>query len=345
MIDTQSAIETEQELEEALSRPSPADVAAMRALEGDVMLLGVGGKMGPTLARLARRACQEAGVSKRIIGVSRFSTPGLKAELEDHGVEAIGCDLLERGSLQALPEVPNIIFMTGRKFGSTGEEWLTWAMNTLVPAMVAERFHDSRIVVFSTGNVYPLTPVSSGGPAESDPPSPVGEYAQSCLGRERMFQYFSEKHGTPVAILRLNYAIDLRYGVLHDVAQKVRRGEPIDLGMGYANVIWQRDANSVALRAFAHCASPPLILNLTGPEMLSIRWLAEEFGRLFGSEPIFAGTEAPTALLSNAALCHRLLGRPETSLEQMIRWVAHWVERGGQSLGKPTHYEQRDGRF
>lgn len=345
MIETEPLIETEEQLEEALSRPSAGDVEAMATLDGDLMLLGVGGKMGPSLARLARRACQQAGISKRIIGVSRFSTAGLAQELETNGVEPIACDLLECDSLRALPDAPNIVFMTGRKFGSTGREWLTWAMNTLVPAMVAERFRHSRMVAFSTGNVYPLTPVSSGGPTESETPCPAGEYAQSCLGRERMLQYFSEKHGTPVAIMRLNYAIDLRYGVLHDVAHKVWRRAPIDLSMGFVNVIWQRDANSVVLRALAHCSSPPWILNLTGPQTISIRWLAEEFGRLFGAEPVFSGAETETALLSNASRCSVLFGPPLVALDQMIRWVAHWVRIGGRSLDKPTHYEQRDGKF
>ena len=338
-------IETEEDLEEALSRPYPADVDAMRELRGDLMLLGAGGKMGPSLARLARRASKQAGVSRRIIGVSRFSTPGLVQQLEEGGVETISCDLLDGDALRALPEAPNILFMTGRKFGSTDQEWLTWAMNALVPALVAERFRRSRIVAFSTGNVYPLTPVSSGGPTESDPVSPIGEYAQSCLGRERMFQYFSERYGTAAALLRLNYAIDLRYGVLHDVAQKVCNREPIDLSMGHVNVIWQRDANSVALRAFAHCCSPPFILNVTGSEIVSVRWLAQQFGAIFGVEPVFAGAAADTALLSNASRCHSLFGPPQASLEQMIRWIARWVELGGRSLGKPTHFEERDGKF
>jgi len=338
-------IENEEQLEEALSRPTPADVAAMRVLDGDLMLLGVGGKMGPSLARLARRACDEAGVSRRILGVSRFSESGLAESLQAAGLETISCDLLDRPALEALPEVPNIIFMTGRKFGSTGQEWLTWAMNVLVPALVAERFHRSRIVAFSTGNVYPLTPVSSGGPTEDHPTEPVGEYAQTALGRERMFQYGSEKYGTPVVLLRLNYAIDLRYGVLRDVAEKVRHGVPIDLSTGMANVIWQRDANSVALRSLAHCQSPPLIVNLTGPEMVSIRRVAERCGQIFGVAPQFSGSEAPTALLSNAARCHALFGYPSVTLDQMIQWVAHWVTIGGRNLGKPTHYEQRDGRF
>jgi nucleoside-diphosphate-sugar epimerase len=235
--------------------------------------------------------------------------------------------------------------MTGRKFGSTGQEWLTWAMNVYVPGLAAERFHRSRIVVFSSGNVYPLTRPEHGGPTEEHPVEPVGEYAISALGRERMFQYFSEKHGTPAAILRLNYAIDLRYGVLRDIADKVYERRPVDLAMGMANVIWQRDANSVALRALLHCQAPPLMLNVTGPEMISVRQVAARFGRIFGVEPVFSGTEAPTALLSNAARCHALFGYPTVTLDHMIQWVAHWVRSGGRSLGKPTHFEQRDGRF
>jgi nucleoside-diphosphate-sugar epimerase len=338
-------IETEDQLEEALSRPIPADVDALRAMEGDILLLGVGGKMGPSLARLARRSSDEAGVRRRILGVSRFSEPGLRESLQASGVETIACDLLDREALAALPDCPNVIFMTGRKFGSTGQEWLTWAMNVYVPALCAERFRKSRLVVFSSGNVYPLTPPEHGGPTEDDPTGPVGEYAQSALGRERMFQHFSYVHGTPGVILRLNYAIDLRYGVLRDIADKVYHGRPVDLGMGMANVIWQRDANSVALRALAHCQSPPLVLNLTGPEMISVRQVALRFGRIFGVEPMLSGVEAETALLSNASRCHALFGYPSVSLEQMIEWVAHWVRLGGRSLGKPTHFEQRDGKF
>ena len=340
-----SWIETEEQLEEALSRPTGADVAAAAALKGDLMLLGAGGKMGPSLARLARRASDEAGVARRVLAVSRFSTPGLAEELERAGVETLAGDLLDEEFLSGLPEAANIVYMTGRKFGSTGQEWLTWAMNTLAPARVAERFRRSRIVAFSTGNVYALTRSETGGPTEEEAPGPVGEYAQSCLGRERMFQYFSQKHGTPAALLRLNYAVEPRYGVLRDVAERVLRKEPIDLTMGTVNVIWQRDANSVALRAFAHCQSPPLILNLTGAEMISVRWLAQRFGERFGVEPLFSGGEAETALLSNASRCHRLFGPPEASIEQVIGWVGRWIESGGRGLGKPTHFEQRDGRF
>jgi nucleoside-diphosphate-sugar epimerase len=338
-------IENEEQLEEALSRPTPSDVAALRALDGDIMLLGVGGKMGPSLARLARRASDQAGVSRRIIGVSRFSEPGLRESLQASNVETIPCDLLDRAGLAALPNVSNVLFMTGRKFGSTGQAWLTWAMNVLVPALVAERFRDSRIVAFSSGNVYPLTPIQQGGPTEDHPPGPVGEYAISALGRERMFEHFSHQHGTAAVILRLNYAIDLRYGVLRDVADKVYHSAPVDLAMGAANVIWQRDANSVALRAFTHTQSPPLILNLTGPETISIRAVAQRFGQLFNLEPILTGTESPTALLNNAARCHALFGYPSVSLDQMIQWIAHWVTLGGRSLNKPTHFEQRDGKF
>ena len=338
-------IETEDQLEEALARPSPADVAAAAALEGDLMLLGVGGKMGPSLARLAARACREASVTRPIWGVSRFSDPDLAADLRNAGLETISCDLLDRDAVAALPEAANVIFMAGRKFGSTGQEWLTWAMNVYVPALVAERFRKSRIVAFSTGNIYPLTPVAGCGPSETHPPEPLGEYAQSCLGRERMFEYFSEKHGTRAALLRLNYANDLRYGVLRDVAEKVYRRQPIDLAMGAVNVIWQRDANSVALRALAHCQSPPLVLNVAGPELVKIRDLARGFSRIFGIEPVLEGAEAATALLSNAARRQEIFGPPSVSLEQMMEWTAHWVRIGGRSLGKPTHYEQRDGRF
>jgi nucleoside-diphosphate-sugar epimerase len=235
--------------------------------------------------------------------------------------------------------------MAGRKFGSTGGEPLTWAMNSFVPALVAERYRDSRIVVFSSGNVYPLTPVALGGPTEEHPTGPVGEYAQSALGRERMFQHFSERFGTPGVILRLNYAIDLRYGVLLDVATKVFERRAVDLTMGHANVIWQGDANSVALRALEHCQSPPLVLNLTGPETVSIRQLVLRFGAILGIEPTFSGVEAPTALLSNAGRCFRLFGYPEVTLDEMIEWTAQWVGMGGRTLAKPTHFEVRDGKF
>ena len=338
-------IEDSEQLEDVMSAPTPEVVEAMGEMAGDLLILGVGGKMGPTLAKLARRAIDESGSGKRVIGVSRFSSPGLQADLNRAGIETISCDLLNETELQALPEVPNVIFMAGRKFGSTGNEPLTWAMNTYMPGRVAEKYRSSRIVVFSTGNVYPLTPISHGGATEMQPVEPIGEYAQSCLGRERVFEHASNQFGTPVAILRLNYAIDLRYGILLDIAEKVYYEKPVDLTMGAANVIWQGDANAVVLRALMHCQSPPMLLNLTGPEIVSIRWLATRFGEIFGKAPAFEGVEAETALLSNAAHCYQLFGYPRVSLEQLVRWVAHWVEIGEMTLGKPTKFEVRDGKF
>ncbi len=338
-------LETEEQLDERLSRPTPELIEDLARLPGDIVLLGVGGKMGPTLARMARRAADEAGERRHVIGVSRFSEPGVREELEAAGVETIACDLLDRAAVARLPDAPNVIFMAGRKFGSTGDEARTWAMNTYVPALVAERYRDARIVVFSSGNVYPLVPVASGGATEECPPAPVGEYAQSVLARERMFEYFSQVYGTPVVLLRLNYAIDLRYGVLLDVAQRVAAHMPIDLAMGHVNVIWQGDANAIALRSLTLCESPPYVLNVTGPETISIRWLATEFGARLGVAPVFEGCEADTALLSNAARCFKHFGYPTVPLAQMIDWVAHWVKIGGPTLGKPTHFEQREGKF
>ncbi len=333
-------ISSEQQLEDILSAPSDADVKALVDLP-NLMILGVGGKMGPSLVRRARRANPKL----RIYAVSRFSEPDLRAELQREDIETIAADLLSASSLARLPDAENVIFMAGRKFGSTGSEWLTWAMNVYLPGMVAERFRNARIVAFSSGNIYPLMPLARGGATETTAPDPVGEYAQSVLGRERLFQHFSAEFGTPVTLLRLNYAIDLRYGVLLDVGQKVFDRRPVDLRMGHANVIWQGDANSVALRALGHCQSPPFILNLTGPETVSVRWLARRFGEHFGIEPTFEGEEGATALLNNASLCHRRFGYPSVSLEQMIEWVAHWVGMGGPTLNRPTHFETMDGKF
>ena len=338
-------IEDAEQLEEVMSRPTPEVVEVMGGMVGDLLILGVGGKMGPTLAKLAKRAIDESGSGKRVIGVSRFSVPDLQANLNQAGIETSACDLLNETELQQLPDVPNVIFMAGRKFGSTGNEPLTWAMNTYLPGRVAEKYRNSRLVIFSTGNVYPLTPISHGGATETHPVDPIGEYAQSCLGRERIFVHASNQFGTPLAILRLNYAIDLRYGILLDIAEKVYYEKSVDVTMGAANVIWQRDANAVVLRALMHCQSPPMLLNLTGPEIVSIRWLATRFGEIFGKAPTFEGVEANTALLSNAARCHQVFGYPRISLEQMVRWVAHWVDIGGLTLGKPTQFEVRDGKF
>lgn len=338
-------IKTETQLESRLSEPADEVIAAVAALEGDILILGVGGKMGPTLAKQAKRAIESAGISKKVIGVSRFSTPGLREGLHETGIETIAADLLSEDCLQSLPDIQNVILMAGRKFGSTNNEHLTWAMNSYMPGRVSEKFRSSRLVVFSTGNVYPLTPVSHGGATESSPVAPIGEYAQSCLSRERICTYFSLQYGTPMAILRLNYAIDLRYGILLDIAEKVYKEEPISLEMGNVNVIWQGDANAIALRAFAHCQSPPLILNVTGPETVSIRYLASRFGTLFNKSPNFKAQEAEIALLSNASECHQLFGYPRVSLAQMIEWVAEWIRIDGTTLRKPTHFEVRDGKF
>jgi nucleoside-diphosphate-sugar epimerase len=340
-----AAIRSEEELEERLSRPSQADVAAMKSLSGNLLILGAGGKMGPSLVRRAQRAMQQAGTSYRVIAVARFSQTGLARQLESEGIETIPCDLLETGALESLPDAPNIIFMAARKFGTTGAAYLTWALNTYLPALVASRFRQSNIVAFSTGNVYPLLPITQGGATESTPTAPVGEYAQSALGRERMFEYASNQWGTPVCLLRLNYAIDLRYGVLVDIARAVFERRPVDLRMGLVNVIWQGDANSYCLRAFSHCAAPPFVLNITGPETLSVEQLAREFGRRFDIEPEFAGEPAPSALLSNSAHAHQLFGYPTVTAGELIDWVVSWVAGGGPLLNKPTHFQVRDGKF
>lgn len=338
-------IDNEEQLEERLGRPTEQDVAAMRALDGDVVVLGVGGKMGPSLVRLMRRAADEAGTKKKIFAVARFSDKGLSASLQSEGIETIPCDLLDDGVLRGLPDAPNIIFMAAKKFGTTGSEHLTWAVNTQLPALVADRYRESRIVCFSSGNVYPLRPIQLGGATESTPVGPQGEYAQSVLGRERAFEYGALRWGTKVAILRLNYAVDLRYGVLADIGTHVHQRQPVDLAMPMLNAIWQGDANSICLRSFAHCASPSFVLNLTGPETLSVRWIAEEFGRHFGVAPIFSGEESSSALLNNAAKSHRLFGYPTVSPDELIEWTARWIAGGNAMLGKPTHFQTRDGKY
>jgi nucleoside-diphosphate-sugar epimerase len=339
------SIRSEAELEERLSRPSAQDIALLREMEGDLVIIGAAGKMGPSLARRAARARSAAGVKKRIVAVSRFSSPAAERFLEEAGVETWRADLLQPADFATLPDAQNVIFMAGRKFGSTGAESLTWAMNAYLPVLVAERYRKSRVVAFSSGNVYPLVPVDSGGASEETAPAPVGEYAQSVLARERLFEYFSGCYGTPVTLLRLNYAVDLRYGVLPDIGRKVFEGRSVDLSTGAVNVIWQGDANSVALRSLALGQSPPLVLNLTGPETLSVRAVANRYAELFGKPAVLEGHEAPTALLSNAGRCHRLLGLPSVSADQMIEWSAEWIRMGGVDLGKPTHFEARDGRF
>jgi nucleoside-diphosphate-sugar epimerase len=338
-------ITTDAELEEFLSRPSDADAEAMAQLDGDLLILGAGGKMGPSLARRARRAAQKAGVQKKILAVARFSDKNLRESLGSDGIDTLVADLLEPGALAKLPDIPNVIFMAARKFGTTGSEELTWAMNTFLPGLVAERYRSARIVTFSTGNVYPLQHATQGGATESTPVAPESEYAQSVLGRERMFEYGSRRWHTPVTILRLNYAIDLRYGVLLDIATAVFEGRPVSLRMPLVNVIWQGDANSACLRSFAHCQSPPLVLNISGPETLSVRYLAEEFARRFKVQPLSTSDEMPSALLSNGAKAHQLFGYPSVTVSEMIDWTAAWISAGGSRSDKPTHFEIRDGKF
>lgn len=334
-----------EQLEELLSRPSPELVTMMGRLEGDLLILGVGGKTGPSLARMARRASDAAGVARRIIGVSRFSKPALPQQLNAWGIETISCDLLDRTALAQLPDAPNVLYLAAMKFGSTGQEATTWAMNVYLPGMVMEKYHRSRIVSYSSGNIYPLMPIGSGGSSESDPSGPVGDYAMSVLGRERILTYFSQKHSTPTALVRLNYAHEMRYGVMVDIAQQVMAGKPINLTMGYFNAIWQGDSNVMTLRCFEQVASPPFIINLAGPETLSVRQVAERFGELLGKKVRFIGAEAPDALLSNAQLSYQLFDRPTVPVEQMIEWIADWQRRGGTTHGKPTHFQTRDGKF
>ena len=317
----------------------------MRRLHGDIILLGAAGKIGPSLARMARRASDLAGVRRRIIGVSRFSAPEEQARFHAHGIETIRCDLLDEPVVAQLPPAANVIYLAGLKFGSTEDATRTWAMNAYLPGIVCRKYRASRIVAFSTGTVYGLATRASGGSRETDSPQPVGEYAMSCLGRERMFEYFSRAWNSPVALIRLFYACELRYGVLVDLAHKILTGALIDLAMGCFNIIWQGDCNAMTLLAFDHVASPPFVINVTGPEILSIREVSVTMGRLLGKTPKFHGAELETACLGNAMQAHRLFGQPTVSAEQLIEWVVDWVKRGGQTLGKPTHFEVRDGRY
>ncbi len=337
-------ITDEYQLDDLLCIPQKETVEAVKRLEGDIAILGIGGKIGPTLGRMLVRAAQAAGITKTIFGVSRFSEPGLVAKLEGEGIRCIHCDVMNPEELETLPDVPNIIYMVGRKFGLKGTDYLYWAVNTIAPANAARRFPSSRFVVFSTGSVYDLWPVESEGPSEHHEFNSVGEYANSCLGRERIFEYFSREFGTKTLIYRLNYTIDLRYGVLHDIAGRVDARTPINLEMGYTNVIWQGDAANVAVRCLEHAASPPEILNVTG-EKIGVRNVAQRLGEMMGKPPVFEGVEAPTALLSNNAKMRSLFGPPPTPLDAMLRWTAHWVMKGGRSLGKPTHFQTRDGQF
>jgi nucleoside-diphosphate-sugar epimerase len=328
-------------LDELLCRPSLALIDDLRKVDGDIMILGVAGKMGPTLAGLAKAALPD----RNIIGVARFSDAGVKDWLQARGIETIHCDLLDEAAIKALPKVHNIVFMAGRKFGAEGDLSLTWAMNSHVPALVAQAFAGSRIVAFSTGCVYPFVPVNGKGADEGMAPNPPGEYAQSCVGRERLFEYFSRKLSTPGRLFRLNYAIDMRYGVLHDIASKVLAGKPIDVSLGHVNFIWQGDASAQALRCLAHCDTPTSPLNVSGHEILAVRDLAEKFGKRFGRAPIIIGKEEPTAWLTDTSQAVKLFGRPVVDTDQLISWTADWVSRSMPSLGKPTKYEVRDGRY
>ena len=325
-----------------MTRPTPELESDLARASGDILILGVGGKMGPTLARMAKRAAP----GRRVIGVARFSDKGLRGKLEAQGVECIACDLLERDALERLPRAKNVVFMAGHKFGAAGNAAFTWAMNVGVPYLVAEAFRDSRIVVFSTACVYPYADVTGRGAGEDAPTlPPPGDYATSCVGREKAFEYGSLTHGTPGRLVRLEYAIDMRYGVLHDVGTKVFAGQPVDVTMGHVNVIWQGEANEQALRLLAHCTAPTSPINVSGPEVLSVRSLAAEFGKRFGKQPLVRGAESPTAWLVDTRAAQKLFGAPRVPLAQMIDWQADWIRRGGESLGKPTHFETRDGKY
>lgn len=337
-----------EELEEHLSRPAATVVDALRACPGDVLVLGAGGKTGTTFARMARRAADAADAGNRsrsIIAASRFGNPGVAKSLSDAGVQVVHADLADRAVLEALPDAPNVVFLAGQKFGTRDYPAATWVTNVVIPFAVADRYRSSRIVVLSSGNVYPLVPATSAGARETDPVAPVGEYAATCVGRERAFEHAARTHGTRSAIVRLNYAVDLRYGVLVDVALRIWRQEPVDLSMGHANVIWQGDACAQALQCLPRCDVPPFVINVTGPERLSIRSAALELGRLLGRTPRFAGTEAADALLSDTTRAQSLFGAPSVPVDALLSWVAEWISDGKPVLGKPTHFEEREGRF
>jgi len=336
---------TVEELDDFLTTPSEALVADLASLEGDLMVIGSAGKMGPTLSVLAQRALDASGGGRKVIAVSRFSGAAARDRRDAAGVTTVPADLQDARALADLPDAPNIVYMLGTKFGTTGREYQTWAVNSYLAGRVAERFPQSRFTVFSSGNIYPFRPVTQGGADESVAPDPIGEYAQSCLARERMFEYASRTNGTPVAVFRLNYAIDLRYGVLYDIASQVHAGEAVDLAMGNVNVIWQGDANAIALRLLTIAGSPPEVVNVTGPETISTRWLVNEFAKRFGVEPRTTGEEAPTALLNNAGKAFARFGYPTMPLGTMLDWVATWIQAGGPSLGKPTHFQEREGNF
>jgi nucleoside-diphosphate-sugar epimerase len=334
-------IESESQLIEAMTRPDPHVIEAAAALDGDVLILGVGGKMGPTLAELLVRA----GCTGDVIGVARFSDSAVEEYLQGVGVRTVRADLLEEGALAQLPDAPNVLFLAGFKFGATGNESMTWAMNTWLPPKVVERYRNSRIVYVSSGNVYAYSPVNGRGADEDGQLAPIGEYAQSRLGGERLAEFAAERLGTRLLIARLFYAAELRYGIIHDIAWKVWEGEAIDLAMGHVNQIWQGDANAYLARLFPLCTSPANVLNLTGPAVLSVREMAIRLGKELGREPIFRGDESDTALLGDSSRLFEELGPVETDADDIIRWMAHWARSSGKSLGKPTKYDSRTGEF
>jgi len=336
---------TEDKLNSLLTEPSERLVEDIRKIDGDIMVLGAGGKMGPTLCMLAKNAVKRAGIEKNIIAVSRFSDSAVREELEANGVQVISADLCDREKLEELPDVKNIIFMAGKKFGTTGQEATTWAMNAVIPAFVTERFKGANFVVFSSGNIYPIVPVSGGGCVETDGAQPIGDYTMSCLARERIFEYAAQEYGSKVFIYRLNFAVDLRYGVLLDVAKKVMSGEAISLQTPCFNFIWQGSANEYALRALLHVGSPAVKMNITGPETVSIKYVAERFGKIFGKKPVFEGECGDSAYLSNSMLAMETFGYPDVSAETLINWQAQYILSDGKTLNKPTHFEQREGVY
>jgi nucleoside-diphosphate-sugar epimerase len=342
---TCTPIESVQELEGKLSNPTSRLIESISKTDGDIIILGAGGKMGPSLAIMARRAADRAGKVMRIIAIDVFPDTKVRDDLDDAGVETILCNLLSPGGVESLPDAANVVYMVGMKFGSMESQSLTWALNAFLPGLVARRYQDSRIVVFSTGNVYPFVPADSGGADENTQPAPIGQYAQSCLAREMVFWFHSEKYSTPVCIFRLNYAVELRYGVLLDIAQKVWNDEPIDLTMGHFNAIWQADANERALLCLEHCKSPPMVVNVTGPEAPALDGIAARFGELMGKKPIIEKTPSDTALLSDASLSTEMFGPPEFPIDQIIPWVSHWVMNDKPTFAKPTHFDVRDGNF
>ncbi|HEY9054690.1 MAG TPA: NAD(P)-dependent oxidoreductase [Rectinemataceae bacterium] len=334
-------------LEAWMSEPSPRAIEVLRKHPGDIVVLGAAGKVGITLAMMLAKAAKAAGTGAAVRAVSRFSDRSAAERMEDAGVEVVKADLLDSGQVDDLPEAANVFFLAGRKFGTTGAKELTWATNVLAPDLAARRYRGSRIVAYSTGCVYDFVPAASGGSVETDEPRPTGEYAQSALGRERVFEYHSRAFGTPVCLFRLNYAVDLRYGVLRDVADKVFSGQPVDLGAGNLNCIWQGDVLERTILCLEICSSPPRAINITGPETVSVRYLAKAFGARFGKPPVFQGEERPDTrtYLSNAAVSFRLFGYPRIGLEEMIDLTAEWMKAGGSSLGKPTHFEVKDGTY